>query len=197
MRKKYFCVAWFVLHFLVIVSVSCRDTLRSVAEGPTILPRWSKDFSQKAEAIASVALGQDLAVSNPVRQVLATYLHVAGIESGYGYFAPNVPGTYKLTFELHYPDGRIEYARPQVSSTAAALRLTGLLDQIGRTKYDALKEILVKMLTQSVWREHHDVKTIRAEFGSISLPSLTEFQQGKRESYQTLYTYDFSLAQGP
>ena len=129
--------------------------------------------------------------------MLATYLHLAGIEVGYGYFAPNVPGTYKLVFELHYPDGRVEYEVPRVNSAAAASRFTGLLDQIGRTKYDALREILVKMLAQSVWGEHPHVKTIRAVLGSMRLPTITEFERGKRESYEFLYAYDFSLRDAP
>ncbi len=197
MRQKYVCTAWFILHFLLIVSFSFRDTLRLVTQGPTILPSSSKTFSQKAEGILSAALGQRLAPSNPVRQALTTYLHLAGIETGYGYFAPNVPGTYKVVFELHYPDGRVEYELPEVSSVAAGLRLVSLLDQIGRTKHDALREILIKMVAQSVWREHPEVKTMRAVFGSISLPSVSEFEQGKRESYEFLYGYDFSLREEP
>ena len=193
LRQKNVCVAWFLLHFLLIVSFSCRDTLRSVAQGPTILPASFRSFSQKAEAIASAAFGQRLAASNAVRQALATYLNLAGIEVGYGYFAPNVPGAYKLVFELHYSDGRVEYELPTVGGAAAGLRLAGLLDQIGRTKYDALREILVKMMAQSMWRDHPDVKKIRAVFGSISLPSVTEFEHGKKESYEFLYAYDFSL----
>jgi hypothetical protein len=141
-------------------------------------------------------LCQRLAASNPVRQTLATYLHIAGVETGYGYFAPNVPGSYKLVFELHYPDGRIEYELP-VNSTAAGLRVAGLLDKIGRTPYDALRELLVKMLAQSIWRQHPEVKTIRAVFGSIRLPSVNEFEHGKRESYDFLYAYDFSLREKP
>lgn len=195
MRQRYFYLAWFILHFLLVVSFSCRDTLRSVVEGPTILPSSFKSVSQKTEAIVSAVLGQRLRASNPARQALATYLNLAGIEVGYGYFAPNVPGTYKLVFELNYPDRRVEYELPQVSSTAAGLRVVSLLDQIGRTKHDALKEILVKMLARSVWREHPEVKTIRAVLGSIRLPSISEFEQGKRESYQVLYTYDFSLSE--
>ena len=186
-------MAWFALHFLLIVLFSCRETLRLVAEGPTILPASSKNFSQKAEKIVSVALGQHLASSNPVRQVVATYLHAAGIEAGYGYFAPNVPGNYKLVFELHYPDGRVEYELPSVSSPAAGLRIASLLDGIGRIKRDVLREHLVKTLVQSVWREHPEVNTIRAVFGSITLPSVTEFEGGKRASYEFLYAYDFSL----
>jgi hypothetical protein len=124
-------------------------------------------------------------------------MHIAGIETGYSYFAPNVPGSYKLVFELHYPDGRVEYELPSVGSAAAGLRVAGLLDKIGRTPYDALREILVKMLAQSIWRKHPEVKTIRAVLGSSRLPSVKEFEQGKRESYQFLYAYDFSLREEP
>ena len=138
-----------------------------------------------------------MAASNPVREALATYLHVAGIETGYGYFAPNVPGSYKLVFELHYPDGRVEYELPSVSSAAAGLRIAGLVDNVGRTRYDALREILVKTLAQSIWREHRDVKSVRAIFGSVTLPSVPDFEQGKRESYQFLYAYDFILQNEP
>jgi hypothetical protein len=138
-----------------------------------------------------------LAGSNPIRQALVTYLHVAGIEAGYGYFAPNVPGSYALVFELHYPDGRVEYELPSVRSGAAGLRVAGLLDNIGRTPSDALREHLVKMLAQSIWRDHPEVKTIHAMFGSINLPTISEFEYGKRESYEFLYGYDFSLQNQP
>ena len=193
MRQKYVYAAWFALHFLLIFSFSCRETLLLVAQGPTIFPASFKSFSKKAETAVSVALGQHLAASNAIRQALVTYLHLAGIETGYGYFAPNVPGSYRLVFELHYPDGRVEYELPSVSGAAAGLRIAGLLDTIGRTPYDALREHLVKMLAASIWREHPEVKTIRAIFGSIRLPSVHEFEEGKRESYQFLYAYDFSL----
>jgi hypothetical protein len=190
-------VAWFSLHFLLIVSFSCRETLRLVAQGPTICPAFFKSFSHKAETAVSVALGQHLAASNPIRQAIVTYLYLAGIEVGYGYFAPNVPGSYRLVFELHYPDGRVEYELPSVRSAAAGLRIAGLLDAIGRTPYDVLREHLVKTLTQPVWREHPEVQSIRAILGSVSLPSANEFEHGKRESYQFLYAYDFSLQNEP
>ena len=168
-----------------------------MAEGPTILPVSFKNFSQKAETALSAALGQKLPASNPVREALNTYLQLAGTETGYGYFAPNVPGGYRLVFELHYPNGRVGYELPSVSSGAAGLRIAGLLDNIGRTPYDALREILVKTLAQSVWREHPDVESVRAIVGSIRLPTAREFNEGKRESYEFLYVYDFSLENAP
>ena len=180
LRHSRLCMAWLALQLLLIVSFACRDTLRSIAEGPTILPPSIKSSSEKAESVLSTALGQRLAASNPVREALATYVNLAGIEVGYGYFGPNVPGTYKLTFELHYPDGHIENELPQVSSAAAGLRVSRLLDEIGQTKYDTLREILVRMLAQSVWREHPEVKVVHAVFESITPPRLNEFEHGKR-----------------
>ena len=197
MRQKYAYASWLTLHFLLIASVSCRDTLQMIVQGPTILPFSFKNPLKKAEKIVSIALAQDLAASNPIRQALATYLHISGIEASYGYFAPNVPGSYKLVFELHYRDGRVDYELPSVSSAAAAFRIAGLLDNIGRTRSDALREHLVKMMAQSIWREHPNVETVRAIFGSISLPSVRDFEHGKRESYEFLYAYDFSLQNEP
>lgn len=130
-----------------------------------------------------------------MRRALLAYLHVAGIERAYGYFAPNVPVSYKLIFELHYPDGRVEYELPRGNSAAADLRLATLLDEIGHTHHEALREYLVKMLARSTWREYPEVKTIRAVFGSRNLPTMDQFESGIRESYEFLYAYDFSLGE--
>jgi hypothetical protein len=197
LRQKYLYVAWFSLHFLLIVSFSCREMLRSVVQGPTIFPASFTSLAQKAGTAMSVALGQHLASSNPIRQALATYLHLAGVEAGYGYFAPNVPGSYKLVFELHYSDGRVEYELPSVSGAAAGLRVAGLLDTIGRTRDDALREYLVKTLARSIWRKHPEVETVRAVLGSIRLPTVGEFQHDQRESYEFMYAYDFALQDEP
>ena len=168
-----------------------------MAEGPTVLPVLFKNFSQKAETALSTRIGQKLPASNPVREALNTYVQLAGIEIGYGYFTPNVPAGYRLLFELHYPDGGVEYELPSVSSAAAGLRIAGLLDSIGRTPYDALREILVKTLAQAIWREHPDLESVRAILESIRLPTAREFTEGKRQSYEFLYAYDFNLENAP
>jgi hypothetical protein len=194
LRQKSVYLACFLLHFLLIITVSCRETLWLGRRGLTIFPSSFDSVSQKAEKATAAALGQHLAPSNPFRQTLTTYLHLAGIETGYGYFAPNVAGSYNLVFELHYPDGRVEYELPRVNSAAAGLRIAGLLDEIGRTRSDALREYMVKMMASSIWHEHPEVKTMRAMLGSVILPSVADFERGKAESYEFLYAYDFSLS---
>lgn len=197
LRQQRVYLAWFVLHFLLIITISCRDIVWLVAHKLTILPAPFRTAAQKVEPIATGALADNLSASNPLRRALLTYLHLAGIDRGYGYFAPNVPSGYKLVFELQYPDGRVEYKLPGVNSGAAGLRVATLLDEIGRTRYDPLREYIIKTLAASVWREHPGVKTVRAVFGSLNLPSPAEFEHGKRESYDFLCAYDFSRAEEP
>jgi hypothetical protein len=148
----------------------------------------------KAESAAATVLGLRLSESNPLRQTLATYLSFAGIDASYGYFAPNVPDTYKLVFELHYPDGHIETQLPGSRSGATDLRMASLLDQIGRTPSAVLREHMIKKLAAVVWREHLDAVTMRASLAQMAQPTIGEYERGKRETSSLLYIYDFSLS---
>ena len=121
------------------------------------------------------------------------YLYGAGIEGGYGFFAPNVPNSSKIVFELHYSDGHVEYDLPHVSDAAAGLRLISVLDYIGQTDYEPLRQVMVKMLAYSAWQQHSDAVTIRAVYGVIDEPTLTEARKGQKESYHFLYAYDFDF----
>jgi hypothetical protein len=49
------------------------------------------------------------------------------------------------------------------------------------------------MLALSIWREHPDVRKIGATFGLVSPPSISEFEHGKGELFQPMFSYDFSL----
>jgi hypothetical protein len=142
-------------------------------------------------------LGQTLSETSPVRQTISAYLNTTGIEAGYSYFAPNVPSSYKIVFELHYPDGHTEFELPQVSGRATGLRLATLLDVIAETEYEPLQAMMVKMLAYAVWQDHSEAVKARAVFGYVELPTTAEFKQGKRESYHPLFAYDvdFTSAQ--
>ncbi len=181
------------VHFFLLTAVSLRGIFALVAEDATILPSALDKYARGGEVVLASVLGKDLAASNPARRGIVTYLDAVGSQSGYTFFAPNVPGYYKLILELYYHDGRVEYDLPHVTGGAAALRLDGLLDRLADPGYEPLREVVVKMLAFSIWREHPDVKKIRAIFGSVTPPSISDFEQGKRESFQPLFSYDFSL----
>jgi hypothetical protein len=182
-----------LLHFVLVLAVSCRDTFSILSQGGNLTPASFSRFWHNAEVTAAAAAGEKLRISNPVRQALAAYMHSAGIEAGYAFFAPNVPNSYKLVFEIHYPEGRIEYALPEIHGTATGFRLVSLFDNIGRTNYAPLRELFLKMLAYSVWREHPRGEMVRAVFGFVNLPSVTTYKQGAKESYVFLYAYDFKF----
>jgi len=191
--SKRIYAAWFGIHFFLITIVCFAGLFSLVAEGATILPPALNKYARNAELLAAWLLGKQAAESSPVRQGIATYLHAAGVQAGYSFFAPNVPSYHKLTFELFYDDGRVEYESPRVRSKAAALRLDSLLDRLAESRYEPLREVVVKMLAFSVWRERPEVKKIRATFGSVNPPDISEFEHGKAETLQPMFSFDFSL----
>jgi hypothetical protein len=196
MISKRVHAAWFAAHFFLVTAVCFAGIFSLIAQGSTLLPSSIDKCARKAEVIAAFVLGKEAAASNPVRQGIATYLHAAGIQAGYSFFAPNIPGYHKLTLELYYADGHVEYESPHVSGKASALRLASLLDRMADERYEPLREVVVKMLVLSVWRERPEVKKIRATFGAVSPPGISDFEHGKRESFQPMFSYDFSLREG-
>jgi len=193
MYSKRILAAWFGIHFFLITAVCLAGVFWLIAQGSTILPSAWDEYARKAELVASWCLGKEAGASNPIRRCIATYLHAAGIQAGYSFFAPNVPSHHRLTLELFYENGRVEYESPHVRSKATALRLDSLLDRLAEQRYEPVREVMLKMLALSVWREHPDVKKVRATFEAIHLPSITEFEHGKAETLEPMFSFDFSL----
>jgi hypothetical protein len=193
MRSKVIHAAWFGMHFFLLTAVCFAGVFWLIAQGSTILPSASDKYARKAELVATWCLGKEARASNPLRKGIATYLHAVGIQAGYSFFAPNVPSHHRLMLELFHDDGRVEYESPHVRSKAAALRLDSLLDRLPEERYESVREALVKMLAFSVWREHPDVKKVRATFEAVHLPSITEFEQGEAETLEPIFSFDFSL----
>ena len=193
MFPKRIYAACFGIHFLLITAVCLAGLFSLIAESATVLPAALEPYARKAEVAAAWLLGKKAAASSPVRRCIATYLHAAGIQAGYTFFAPNVPGYHRLTLELFYNDGRVEHESPHLRSKTTGLRLESLLDRLAEQRYEPIREVLVKMLAFSVWREHPDVKKIRAVFGSVTPPDIAEFEQGKAETFQPIFSFDFSL----
>lgn len=182
---------WFFLHFALILAVSVRETIWVLAHGPTISPAGLQSFWQQADKFASTLSGETPAAKGPFRPLLAAYEHFAGIEAGYGYFAPNVTNSYQIGFELHYPDGRSESDVPVVSSHAAGLRLASLLDKIGRTENEDTRELMIKLLCLASFREHAGAHTIRAVLSEVELPGAYQYQRGERPTNRELIEYTF------
>lgn len=192
-RQQRFYAGLFLFHFSLVLLVCLRDTVALVAQGYTCLPPRVEPSAYAAQQAVHGLLGETLPRLNPFRQVVAVYLHLAGITTGYGFFAPNVPDNYKLVFELRYGDGHLQYDLPQTNSRSGGLRVATLLDNLGQTRYEPLRELIVKAMAYAAWRQHPRATGVRAVFGFTMLPTPKQFKAGVRESYEFLYAYDFSF----
>lgn len=184
-------VAALGLHLFLIIAASLQDISSTLIDAPSLLPTSSEPLLKRIETVASAVMGKHLAASNPLRQVIASYADCTGIEAGYSYFAPSIPGHSKLVFELHYSDGRVEYDLPVVGGAAAGYRVATLLDNLHAVHYARIRHAIIKTLVLSIHEEHRDAVMVRAVFGVASLTSASEFRMGKRISYEALYVYDF------
>jgi hypothetical protein len=193
-RRRCVYLACFTLHFALVGLICTHETLWLLNKHLTIAPASVSGLSKALDKVPAAILGDGLAAQNPIRRAIRTYANATGIEAGYGYFAPNIPETYALVFECHYPGGRVDYQTPSVHANEADLRLTSLIEQIGRTDYDAWRKELIERLARSTWQRHPDAISVRAFFGSITPPTVVEFCAGKKErTFRCLYVYDFSL----
>jgi hypothetical protein len=192
-KKQALYLSFLVFHLVIIAVVCLRDTFYVLGQGYTIVPPVLTPVWQRAEHVAAAALAEDLEVSNPLRQSVALYTHAAGTHSGYSFFAPNVPSSYKVVFEFHFPDGNVEYDLPEIGTEATGLRLGNLLDFIGHTRYPGLREFMLRRLAYASWRQHPNATSVRTVFGVITVPSVADYKNGERESYDVLYAYDFHL----
>ena len=189
MRRKNICLAWLAFHLFFIAAICVWQLSWLIANGLTVIPFSSSGIASSAEKARSTTAKR--ARSNPAKELLVGYLHCAGIEGAYGFFAPNVPENYKLAFEFHNRDGSVEYDLPSVDSGAAELRVGSLLDAIGRSDSEKYRRILIRMLTAAAWENHPEAVSVHAVFGRLKLPSPLEFERGIAPSYEFIATYDF------
>lgn len=184
-RRKNVYLALLALHLFFITAICVRQLSWLIATGLTIIPA---PIGSPAEKSGSTTVKQRF---NPAKQLFVGYLHCAGIEGAYGFFAPNVPESYKLAFEFHNRDASLEYDLPSVDSRAAELRLGSLLDAIGQSDSERYRRILIRMLTSAAWEDHPDAVSVHAVFGRLKLPDPIQFEHGIALSYEFIAAYDF------
>ena len=191
MTRSRIALAWLTLHFFLIIAICSRQLWWLITNGLTIIPFSEADISAQLAKDISTTAGPRTNLTRPAKAALSTYLHSAGIEGAYGFFAPNVPENFKLAFEFRNADGSVEYDLPNVESRAAGLRLGSLLDKIGRSDSEQYRRILIRMLTSMAWEDHPEAISAHAVFGKLKLPDPVEYERGVRPAYEFIAAYDF------
>ena len=130
-----------------------------------------------------------------LRYPTVLYQHLAGVESGYGFFAPNVPDSYNLRFEAR-SDGEA-FVPLEVSSGQDNLRTASLLDYLGRYADGSLRQFILKLRAYSVLQKHPAITEVRISLETFRQPTIAEYMHGQRTSAKALCAYDFSPARRP
>ena len=191
-NRQSLYLAFALFHFALIGIVCVHETLWLLKEGIVVAAAAPKTVWKKLDTIPAAVAGDEGKSLNRWQRAIASYTNAAGIEAGYGYFAPNIPATHALIFECTYPDGQVDYQTPEVQGEAAQLRVNTLIEQIGRADYDRWRIELIRLLARSTWRQHPEAVSIRAFFGTITPPTLAEYRAGKTErTFNCLDVYDF------
>ena len=189
-RSRQFWVAGLVAHFAAIAAVSCWDLVNLVADGRTILPRTMVSVaSGVTQAMKSISPGR-LSRTNPLRQAVLGYCHSAGIESPYTFFAPNVPESLRIIFEIQFPDKRVSYELPRVQSDSEGLRLSALVDQAA-AKPGLWREVVLQMLAAAVADNNPDATQVRVMVSALKFPQPADYLKGAAPSYRFVCSYDF------
>jgi hypothetical protein len=190
MRSRRFWVAALAVHFLFIGAVSFWDIIDLIGSGRTMLPQTIAASATKlAEAMRSISPRQ-FALSNPIRRAIIGYSHIAGIESPYTFFAPNVPQSLKVVFEIHLADGRVIYDLPHVKSDTEALRLSALIDQAA-AQPGLWRDVVLQMLAASAADMNPEAIRIRVVVEALKFPPPADYLNGAQPSYKFVCSYDF------
>jgi len=110
------------------------------------LPEWAHESAKRTQSAIAEVHARHAEALVFLDQLWTTYEHAAGIDTGYGFFAPAVPNASKLAFEITYADDYSEYELPVVSDNATGLRLCTLLSQLPRIHYEPLRELVMRMI---------------------------------------------------
>ena len=196
MRKRILG-AWFAFHFTCLIAVSLYQTARLIVVSKTLVPSCTVRALKKLSSVSETSFGSRFIRSGPVRQTMVTYLACAGADGGYGYFAPNVPATYELSFELRYSDGRSEVKVARSSNSALGLRIASLLEQVGGISSPKLREHVLKKFATVFLQQHSEVEKMRISLWQVAPPTMEEYTQGKRPEPTALCTYDCNQAARP
>lgn len=187
-------LSWFFFHFSALLAVSLHEADRLISLHLTNIPPSIANSIPRFTSVTGRSLGLRLPKANPIRQGLVAYLAFAGADAGYGYFSPNVPNSYELSFELRGADGRTELQSLRLAPSDLGLRVASLVDQIGGAPSPELREHMLKKIAAVIGRHNPEVKNMRVSVSQIMLPTLDEYVRGKRQTAALLYAYDMSLS---
>ena len=147
---------------------------------------------QKADYILSRLLLHKI-VTSPDDNYLNLYMTMAGSKTPFNYFVANITPVEKLVYELTLNDGSKQVVLPTVRNNEMGIRLKCLFNTIIKTPNELYRDILIKRIAEHQFRDSSSIKSVKAVFGVINIPSLNDYPKDPHLDFQYLYQYNFRI----
>ncbi len=171
-RKQVFFLTLLALHLLIILAVCTKSTIANYTGFYKVSP--AKPVGQVMQAAAAVS----------TLPGIAHYAVVAGIDAGYGFFAPNVASEYVLAFDCYGADSTLLYRQglPDFAQRESTTRYVTMLG--------AFQDKLVAILDGEEDATSVEQRHLNAIIRSMAMNLLGD-DDAISHVRATLYLYDF------
>ena len=136
-----------------------------------------------------------LAIKNylPTRvpYVFVPYAHLAGIDTGYGLFAPNVPSAVSAAFELSDAAGRSTACLPMLNTREGLDRFNVNFNTF--KKFEEIRPLLAYGWAIRMLELQPGYNKITVVIGSHIQPNMEANRQGERSKFVESVRYEFEL----
>lgn len=177
-RQRFFFLAATVFHFTVILSVCIQSSIDGYLS-----------FYKKEPNRAASTLYKSTEAINHVIGV-RWYSAIAGIDAGYGFFAPNVASGYILEFMSYNKNGELlhQWQQPNFAHRESFVRYSSLLDSFqdkllsGKSDHHSLRQrhlnAIIKSMASSTFDDDKQIDEVHATLYLYHFPSLKAYRSG-------------------
>lgn len=123
--------------------------------------------------------------------ILAPYGHLAGIDTGYGLFAPNVPSSVSAVFELVDNAGHSRASLLQLNTREGMDRFNVNFNTF--KDFEEIRPLLAYGWAIRMLELNPDCHKVNVVIGNHVLPSMQDHQKGVRTQFVESVRYEFEL----
>jgi len=190
LAKQYLFIGFFFTHFVIILLVSINSSTDS----------YTTFYDIKKTGIYKVMLDVTAGVVNTPG--ISQYANCAGIDAGYGFFAPNVASEYVLEYKLYSKNKQLAEIRrlPGFKNKESIMRYSTMLGGFQEkllaindtTKLKSLRirylDVLVKAMGRNILKDEKDIVEVKGTLFLYDFPSLESFHSGDRSEVLVPFT---------
>ncbi|AEE52929.1 hypothetical protein [Haliscomenobacter hydrossis] len=180
--QKIGCLAFLALHLSIIINFNLFGI--NGYQRKEVFDHLSKNGQSVFTAIKNF-------LPTGISKVLEPYAHLAGIDTGYGLFAPNVPSAVSVAFELVDPAGQSTVSLPMLNTREGLDRFNVNFNTF--KNFEETRPLLAYGWAIRMLELNPGHNKITVVIGSHIHPSMEAYRRGERSKFVESVRYEFEL----